>query len=119
MDATIVTGPANVQGRTPLGVAEVSGNVWTVYKLGGGWELGGGARGSSGFWLNDANTGKVPSYAVWDATLAYVRPGYEIRFNVNNVADRTYYVGGYQNNPSRVIPGAARQLALSLRYTFD
>ena len=118
MDAKILVGPANVQGKTPLGVAEVAGNVWTTYRLGGGWEIGGGVRHSSDFWLNDANTGKVPGYTLWDATVAYVKPDYEIRLNLQNLADKTYYVGGYQNNPNRVIPGTPRGVALTLRYTF-
>jgi catecholate siderophore receptor len=119
MDGSIVKGPANVQGRTPLGVADVSGNVWTVYKLPGGWEVGGGARGSSGLWLTDANNGKVPSYVAWDATVAYVQKNYEVRLNFNNVTDETYYTGGYQNSPNRVLPGSPRSYAITLRYTFD
>lgn len=119
MDAKIVTGPANVQGKVPLGVADVAGNVWTVYKLGGGWELGGGVRHSSGFWLNDANTGEVPKYTAYDATVAYVRPNYEIRLNALNLSDETYYTGGYQNNPNRVLPASPRGVSLTVRYTFD
>ena len=54
---------------------------------GGGWEVGGGVRDSSGFWLNDANTGKVPElHGVVDATVAYVQEKYEMRLNVNNIS---------------------------------
>jgi catecholate siderophore receptor len=119
MDAKIVTGPANVQGKIPLGVPDVSGNVWTVYKLGGGWEIGGGARHSSAFWLNDANTGEVPRYTAWDATIAYVKADYEIRLNAVNLTDKTYYTGGYQVSGNRVLPGSPRAVAVTLRYTFD
>jgi catecholate siderophore receptor len=76
-------------------------------------------RGSSGFWLNDANTGKVPRYAVWDATLAYVQRSYEVRLNVYNLGDETYYLGGYQNSPNRVLPGSPRTVALTVRYHLD
>jgi catecholate siderophore receptor len=119
MDGKIVTGPANVQGKSPLGVADVAGNVWTVYRLGGGWEVGGGVRGSASYWLNDANTGKVPSYHVIDATVAYVQKRYEVRFNLYNLADETYYYGGYQNNPNRVLPGAPFSGAVTFRYNFE
>ena len=117
MDGRIVAAAVN-QGNMPLGVADVAGNVWTVYRPGGGWEVGGGVRGTSTFWLNDGNTGEVPAAALVDLTAAYVRPGYEIRLNVNNVADKTYYVGGYQNNPNRVIPGEPRTYAVQVRYMF-
>jgi len=118
MRGEIVSGPIAVQGNTPLGVPEASGNVWTTYRLGGGWEIGGGARYNSSFWLTDANNGKVPAYTVWDATVAYVQANYEIRLNARNLADKTYYIGGYQNNANRVIPGEPRAVSVSLRYTF-
>jgi len=119
MDGKIVSGAVNTTGNTPLGVPEFSGNVWTVYRLGGGWEIGGGVRGSSGFFLTDTNNGKVPSYALWDATVAYVQSRYEVRLNVGNISDKTYYIGGYQNSGNRVIPGAPRTTAITLRYFFD
>ena len=73
---------------------------------------------TGGFWLNDANTGKVPGSYMIDATVAYVRPRYEVRFNAQNLTDETYYVGGYQNNPNRVLPGSPRAYAVTLRYIF-
>ena len=62
MDGEIVTGPATVQGKVPLGVPDVSGLAVDRVSPAAGWEVGGGLRYSSGFWLNDANTGEVPSY---------------------------------------------------------
>ena len=117
MDGKITSSNAN-QGNTPLGVADVAGNVWTVYKLGGGWEVGGGVRGSSGFFLTDGNNGKVPEAWIVDLTAAYVKANYEVRLNVANVADKTYYIGGYQNSPNRVLPGEPRTYSVTLRYTF-
>jgi len=120
MDGEIVIGPAGVQGNTPLGVAHVSGNVWTVYRLGGGWEVGGGVRGQSGTWLTDANLAgsQIPQYVLLDLTAAYAQKSYELRLNVYNVTDKTYYIGGYQNSPNRVLPGAPLSAALTLRYSF-
>jgi catecholate siderophore receptor len=120
MDGEIVRGPANVRGNTPLGVADIAGNVWTVYRLGGGWEVGAGARGQKGTWLTDTNLpgSTIPSYVAFDATLAYVQRQYEIRLNVYNLADKTYYIGGYNNSPSRVLPGEPRFASVTVRYNF-
>jgi catecholate siderophore receptor len=118
MDGLIVKSSVN-QGRTPLGVPEAVANVWTIYRLGGGWEAGGGINYNSGFWLTDANNGKVPAYTVFDATAAYVQRKYEIRLNLFNVTDEVYYLGGYQNSPNRVLPGAPRSIALTMRYSFN
>ncbi|HYH42053.1 MAG TPA: TonB-dependent receptor, partial [Burkholderiales bacterium] len=121
MNGEIVTGPAAIQGNTPLGVAEVAANVWTIYRLGGGWEAGGGVRGQKGTWLTDQNQpgSQIPSYAIWDATIAYVQKQYEIRVNVYNLADKVYYIGGYNNSPNRVLPGAPLSAAVTVRYNFN
>jgi len=121
MDGEIISGPANVQGKTPLGVADVAGNVWTIYRFGtSGWEIGGGVRGQKGAWLTDQNIpgSTIPSYVVADATVAYVQRQYEVRLNVANVGDKVYYIGGYNNSPNRVLPGAPRTTSLTLRYYF-
>jgi catecholate siderophore receptor len=121
MEGEIVTGPANVLGNTPLGVGHVTGNVWTIYRLGGGWEVGGGVRGQSGTWLTDANLpgSQIPKYVLLDLTAAYTQKNYEVRLNVYNATDKTYYIGGYQNSPNRVLPGAPLSAALTLRYSFQ
>ena len=53
-----------------------------------------------------------------DLTAAWVKDNYEIRLNVANAADDTYYIGGYQNTPNRVIPGELRSYNITLRYSF-
>ncbi|HTP96447.1 MAG TPA: TonB-dependent siderophore receptor [Burkholderiales bacterium] len=119
MDGTIVQA-ATFVGNTPLGVSRVAGNVWTIYRLGEGWEVGGGVRGQTGAWLTDQNLpgSQIPGYAVWDATAAYVQKKYEVRVNLFNLGDKVYYVGGYNNSPNRVIPGQPRAAALTVRYNF-
>jgi catecholate siderophore receptor len=110
---------ANVnQGNTPLGVADASGSIWTTYRIGGDWEVGGGVVANSGFNLTDANNGSVPGYAVFDMTAAYVQRQYEVRLNLYNLFDKTYYLGGYQNSPNRVLPGMPRAATITLRYNF-
>ena len=69
-------------------------------------------------WRNDANTGKVPSATLVDLTAAYVRENYEVRLNLNNATGKTWYAGGYQNSPNRVLPGAPRQVQVTFRYLF-
>jgi catecholate siderophore receptor len=121
MDGEIKSGAgqANLEGKTPLGVPSEAGSLWTVYRFGGGWELGGGAFWSQERWIDDANTAQLPSYVRWDAMLAYVQKKYELRLNVYNLTDELYYYGAYQNSPSRVLPGAPREAHLTLAYRFD
>lgn len=118
MDGEIVKATAN-QGNTPLGVSDAVGNLWTVYRLGGGWEVGGGLNFNNGWWANDANNTKIPSYVVADGTVAYVQRKYEVRLNLYNIGDELYYIGAYQNSGNRVIPGMPRAASLTLRYSFE
>ena len=120
MDGKIVTGSPNVQGNTPLGVARLAGSVWSVYRLGYGWEIGGGVRGQTGTWLTDTNVpgSRIPAYAILDATFAYVTDRYEVRLNLYNLTDKRYFIGGYQNAPNRVLPGVPLSGAVTFRYNF-
>jgi catecholate siderophore receptor len=117
LSGEIVKSSAN-QGKRPLGVPSESGSLWTIYKIAGGWEVGGGAFWSQEKYLDDANRGQIPEYTRWDATLAYVQKQYEIRLNFMNVTDEVYYYGGYQNSPNRVLPGQPRSTFLTMRYSF-
>ncbi len=114
------TNCVNVNGNTPAEVPKVAGTLWTIYRLGGGWEVGGGARGQQGAWLTDRNDPgtKIPGYIVFDATTAYVQKQYEVRVNVYNLLDKFYYIGGYNNRPDRVLPGQPRVASLTVRYNF-
>ncbi|HWM41749.1 MAG TPA: TonB-dependent siderophore receptor [Burkholderiales bacterium] len=117
MSGEIVKSNVN-QGNRPLGVPTEAGSLWTVYRLGGGWEVGGGAFWSQEKWMNDGNTAQLPEYTSYDATVAYVQKQYEIRLNFVNLTDEFYYYGAYNNSPSRVLPAAPRQAFLTMRYNF-
>ena len=125
MDGEIVTASpptgnnSPTQGKVPLGVPEISGTAWTVYRLGGGWEIGGGAFASGSWWLDDQNRGKAPAYVRWDSTIGYVQKKYDVRLNLFNMFDEVYYVGGYNNSPNRVIPGTPRSAMVTMHYRFD
>ena len=119
MSGEIVTGTPTTQGKRPFGVPTQSGSLWTNYKLGGGWETGGGATWSKEKFFTDTNDGQIPSYSRWDATLAYVQRRYDVRLNLVNVFDEDYYYGGYQNSPNRVLPGQPRAFYVTTRLKFD
>jgi catecholate siderophore receptor len=51
--------------------------------------------------------------------VAYVQKKYELRANFYNLADKLYYLGGYNNASNRVIPGQPRSVSVTLRYNFD
>jgi catecholate siderophore receptor len=120
MDGKVVTDPFGNQGDELL-IPKTSGSIWTAYRLGGGWEVGGGVFGSSDRPIDLANTpgARLPSYTRWDATAAYVQKRYEVRLNLFNLTDELYYYGGYQNAPNRVVPAQPRSGLLTFKGKFD
>jgi catecholate siderophore receptor len=105
-----------------MAVAPWSGSVWTSYRLAGdlvGWQVAGGAFGSSERWIDEQNRAKIPDYLIWSAMVGYFQRKYDVQFNVINIFDTKYYVGGYQNNPNRVLPGQPLTGLLTLRYRFN
>lgn len=117
MDARITkqpSTPANV-GNQPAFVAEKAANLWSTWRFAENWELGGGFYRIGSYFANDTNATLVPGYTRWDATLAYVQPRYEVRLNLQNVFDETYYESAH---PSHVKPGIPRQLFATLVYRF-
>lgn len=72
-------------------------------------------------WYNptyDTNRVLLPSYTVFDAAV-YYRPnntGIQLTLKLNNLFDETYWLGGL--NPSRLGPGAPRNVLLNATYKF-
>ena len=50
--------------------------------------------------------------------VGYIQRSYDIQLNVFNIFDKVYYVGGYQNNPVRVLPAQSATALLTFRYRF-
>ena len=60
----------------------------------------------------------LPSYSIFDAAL-YYKPdnsGIQLTLKANNLFDKTYWLGGL--NPSRLGPGAPRNVLLNATYRF-
>lgn len=100
-----------------------SANLWTRYDFSGGTvlkDIGIGVgmqyNGSRIPWFTRAF--EVPAYTVLDLAL-YYRPGksnMQIALNVNNVLDKTYWIGA--QNYTRLFPGAPRNAMLTATYRF-
>lgn len=72
-------------------------------------------------WYNptyDTNRVLLPQYTVFDAAV-YYKPnnsGIQLTLKFNNLFDETYWLGGL--NPSRLGPGAPRNILLNVTYKF-
>ncbi|OQP47143.1 TonB-dependent receptor [Niastella yeongjuensis] len=96
------------------------GNIWTKYsfKRGGlkGFGIGAGANFVSKRYLSLNQAQTIPGYELLNAALYYKIDKFQIQFNLNNILDKTYWVGGYDY--VRLFPGAPRNWLATVAYTF-
>lgn len=109
------------------GAAQNTANFWGRYDFmnktlrGIGVGLGAQFVDERFTWYNptyDADRVLLPSYTVFDAAV-YYRPnntGIQLTLKLNNLFDETYWLGGL--NPSRLGPGAPRNVLLNATYKF-
>lgn len=143
MDAKIdevaenLTGNADprFQGQAARNTPNYTFNLWTTYKLGGGWKLGGGveAKGKR-YGYNPSNTvtqtnasglfasgsftpNTAPGYARYDAMLSYEQKNWTLRLNMRNLFDTVYYDALYDNG-AFTVPGTRRSLIATLETKF-
>lgn len=97
---------------------ELSGSLWTTYKLPYNFTVGGGMRYQESVFVNAGNTIKVPSYAVFDAMVQYdINEDINVRANVYNLLDREYRAS-INNNGQRYNAGAPLSFMLSTNFKF-
>ncbi|MEX0288085.1 MAG: TonB-dependent siderophore receptor [Flavobacteriaceae bacterium] len=109
------------------GAPKHNANFWARYDFinealkGIGIGLGAQYVGERFTWYNptyDTDRVLLPDYTVFDAAL-YFRPnntGIQLTLKANNLFDETYWLGGL--NPSRLGPGAPRNILLNATYKF-
>ena len=113
----------NLIGRQKPNAPRNTGNIWTKYliKQGSltGLGFGFGANfvserfGSLG---SSENPPIFPSYELFDAAVYYKMNRFQIQMNVNNLFDKTHWVGGYDY--LRAFPGAPRNSMTTISYIF-
>lgn len=139
MDATILevaeqsngnVGDPRYVGKRPRNTPPYTFNLWSTYKLGGGWKIGGGAEAkgerygynpssssaNAQFTTNGQPSGfnpnTAPAYVRWDAMVSYDQKTWGVRLNVQNLFNKTYYDSIYDNGPFTV-PGQKRRFILT------
>ncbi len=108
LDSELQTQNSVNNGRRLTLTPELSGTLWTTYRLPVGLTVGGGIRYTDEVFINAANTIRTPGYHVVDALVEYaVNSHLSLRLNVYNLTDNTY-IRGINNNGGRYNPGQPR-----------
>ncbi|MCK8495918.1 TonB-dependent receptor [Spirosoma sp. RP8] len=96
------------------------GSLWTKYTFvsaglnGLGIGLGGNFVTERNLSLN--NTQTIPGYTLLNAAVYYKIDKFQFQVNLNNLANKTYWVGGYDY--LRLFPGTPRNFMATVSYTF-
>lgn len=118
--------PVQVGARLP-NVARNSANLWSRYDIKSGWLKGLGI-GVGVVYTGDrtgllptsaeSRTLNLPSYTVMDLGFYYVFDRYAINLKIGNLFDREYIESAGSLAQVRILPGAPRNIVLSLRAHF-
>lgn len=110
-DELIEAGGANRAGKTPPVVPEQVASVFGVYRFEDSpITLTAGGRYASAFFTDNANSVRVGSAAVFDASIGYGLPYGEVTLRGRNLTDRLY---------ANWFGGSTRQITLSAPRSFD
>ncbi|MBV8907321.1 MAG: TonB-dependent receptor, partial [Acidobacteriia bacterium] len=104
-----------------------SGSVWTIYEIQHGalrgLSLGGGVQARSFRYIDPADDVILPGYARLDAAASYAfgpshneEKRYRIAVNIQNLANRVYYVSG--NTPLDIFPGSPINVMTQLQIRY-
>ena len=113
----IIAREVPVKGKRATLTARNTANLWLTKALGHGFTVGGGANAVGSRFANPGNTVVLPGYVTADAMAAYRTGRYEVQLNINNIGDTRYIVSGHGSSPNLSLPGAPRNVALTLRYS--
>lgn len=113
---------SSLVGMRPRNAPPWTYNLWTTYKLGNGWKIGGGVEGKGdrlayGINANKPTVNVAPAYHRVDAMVSYTQDAYSVRLNVFNLLDKRYYESVYDNG-GHAVPGTSRAAQLTFTYKF-
>ncbi|MFD1744294.1 TonB-dependent receptor [Rhizobium helianthi] len=110
-------------GREAPNVPKHNFNLWTTYTLAeevsavlpGKLQVGGGIQLASAYWLDTANTQKIPQSFSLDAVVSYQTDKFRVSLNGYNLTDHQNYQSG---QGGRAVPSSGRTVMLNIGTTF-
>ena len=111
------------EGNTPQLTPDQMASFWANYKFDYGLSVGAGVRYIGKQWADDANSSRLPSATVFDASVRadlgeWSAPlkGAFVQVNANNLGDREYVAGCYGTN--NCYYAAERSVVATVGYDF-
>jgi len=106
LDARLTNGiGVGTQNMIPQNTPTDSATLWTTYALARQWEVGGGVTYTGLRFANNTDTTAVPAGYRVDVTGAYKMEKGDLRLNIFNLTDSTYYEQAMASDGGRTVPG--------------
>ncbi|HEY3328338.1 MAG TPA: TonB-dependent siderophore receptor [Novimethylophilus sp.] len=108
----------SLEGNRPSLTPRHSAFVWAVKQLGGGFSAGGGLNYSADRFASPSNAVVLPGFLTADLAAYYRSKPYDVAINLKNVTDKKYIVSAHGSNDNLIVPGAPREIQVTLTYKF-
>lgn len=109
-------------GKVPALTPKNSGFIWGMKDLGhfgsGTVSVGGGLNYMGERFTSLTNLVTLPAYLTGDLAGNYKTKGYEVGVNLKNFTNKSYIVSSHGSNDNLILPGAPRELQVTLRMKF-
>ena len=109
-------------GKIPALTPKNSGFIWGMKELGsfgdGTVSVGGGLNYMGERFTSLTNLVTLPAYLTGDLAGNYKTKGYEVSANLKNFTNKSYIVSSHGSNDNLILPGAPRELQVTLRMKF-
>ncbi|WP_306354030.1 TonB-dependent receptor [Flavobacterium sp. '19STA2R22 D10 B1'] len=120
-ESRVIDSPtASEIGRQKPNAPKHQGNLWSRYNFTGGPLKDFGIAAGTDFVttrnLSISQVQTIPGYQLMNAALYYTINKFKIQLNVNNIGNKTHWVGGYDY--IRLFPGTPRNWLMTLGYSF-
>lgn len=105
-----------IQGKRATITPRHSGNLWITKGFADRFGFGAGANYVGDRFANPGNTVTLPQYITADAMAWYRAGPARLQVNAYNLFNRRYIVSGHGTNANLNVPGAPRNVMLTLRF---
>ena len=107
-----------IEGNRPSLTPEHAASMWLVKQLGHGFSAGGGLNYSDDRFASASNAVVLPGYLTADLAAYYRSKRFDAALNLKNVTNEDYIISAHGSSDNLLLPGAPREIQLSLTYKF-
>lgn len=106
-------------GGPRFGIPEWTGSLFANYSLGRGLGMSGGPTFTSSVWGNADKTLRLPSFTLWNVSLSYTRPTWDVIISGKNLFNERYFhpYDAFAAN-AVILPGEPSHYSVALRLKF-